>query len=142
MAQSRRRTGDLCAGTGYGRCRGRSGRTKHPRIALARRCAESRFARQRRAGAEYRAKDRQPIDYTMNGQPYQLPDGAVVVPPSPPAGIPRISVLMAGLLAKSGNAGVEASTVGQGFSGTGVKVVSDYLAQAKLSRLIWMSSGF
>lgn len=60
----------------------------------------------------------------MNGQPYQLPDGAVVIAAiTSCTNTSNPSVLMAaGLLAKKGsNAGVEASTVGQGFSGAGVK---------------------
>jgi aconitate hydratase len=41
--------------------------------------------------------------------------------------------MAAGLLAKSGRAGAKTSAVGQSLAGSGSKVVSDYLAKAKLT---------
>ncbi len=43
-----------------------------------RRCAES-LAASAELELNTAQRDRQPVDYTMNGQPYQLPDGALNV---------------------------------------------------------------
>ncbi|PYH16972.1 aconitate hydratase AcnA, partial [Escherichia coli] len=71
-------------------------------------------------------KDRQPVDYVMNGHQYQLPDGAVASNPS---------VLMAaGLLAKKAvTLGLKRQPWVKASLAPGSKVVSDYLAKAKLT---------
>lgn len=66
-------------------------------------------------------KDRQPVDYVMNGHQYQLPDGAVVIAAitsctntsNPSVLIPQVC------WRKSCNTGPQAATVGQSVAGTG-----------------------
>ncbi|PVM21311.1 aconitate hydratase AcnA, partial [Salmonella enterica subsp. enterica serovar Infantis] len=81
-------------------------------------------------------RDRQPVDYTMNGQPYQLPDGAVVIAAiTSCTNTSNPSVLMAaGLLAKKAvTLGLKRQPWVKASLAPGSKVVSDYLAQAKLT---------
>lgn len=81
-------------------------------------------------------KDRQPVDYVMNGHQYQLPDGAVVIAAiTSCTNTSNPSVLMA-----AGFAGEKAVTLGlkrqpwvKASLAPGSKVVSDYLAKAKLT---------
>ncbi len=85
------------------------------------------------AGLELNAaRDRQPVDYTMNGRPYQLPDGAVVVRHHL-TNTSNPSVLMAAGLLATSNAGVGVNRGSRASLAPGSKVVSDYLAQAKLT---------
>ena len=67
-------------------------------------------------------KDRQPVDYVMNGHQYQLPDGAVVIAAiTSCTNTSNPSVLMYRRFAgeKSCNTGPQAATVGQSVAGTG-----------------------
>ena len=78
-------------------------------------------------------KDRQPVDYTMNGHQYQLPDGAVVIAAiTSCTNTSNPSVLMAaGLLAKKAvTLGLKRQPWVKASLAPGSKVVSDYLAQA------------
>ncbi len=72
----------------------------------------------------------------MNGQPYQLPDGAVVIAAiTSCTNTSNPSVLMAaGLLAKKAvTLGLKRQPWVKASLAPGSKVVSDYLAQAKLT---------
>ena len=77
-------------------------------------------------------KDRQPVDYAMNGHQYQLPDGAVVIAAiTSCTNTSNPSVLMAaGLLAKKVTLGLKRQPWVKASLAPGSKVVSDYLAQA------------
>lgn len=78
-------------------------------------------------------KDRQPVDYTMNGHQYLLPDGAVVIAAiTSCTNTSNPSVLMAaGLLAKKAvTLGLKRQPWVKASLAPGSKVVSDYLAQA------------
>lgn len=78
-------------------------------------------------------KDRQPVDYTMNGHQYKLPDGAVVIAAiTSCTNTSNPSVLMAaGLLAKKAvTLGLKRQPWVKASLAPGSKVVSDYLAQA------------
>lgn len=78
-------------------------------------------------------KDRQPVDYTMSGQQYKLPDGAVVIAAiTSCTNTSNPSVLMAaGLLAKKAvTLGLKRQPWVKASLAPGSKVVSDYLAQA------------
>lgn len=77
-------------------------------------------------------KDRQPVDYTMNGHQYLLPDGAVVIAAiTSCTNTSNPSVLMAaGLLAKKAvTLGLKLQPWVKASLAPGSKVVSDYLAQ-------------
>ncbi len=79
-------------------------------------------------------KDRQPVDYVMNGHQYQLPDGAVVIAAiTSCTNTSNPSVLMAaGLLAKKAvTLGLKRQPWVKASLAPGSKVVSDYLAKAK-----------
>ncbi len=81
-------------------------------------------------------KDRQPVDYVMNGHQYQLPDGAVVIAAiTSCTNTSNPSVLMAaGLLAKKAvTLGLKRQPSVKASLAPGSKVVSDYLAKAKLT---------
>jgi aconitate hydratase len=81
-------------------------------------------------------KDRRPIDYVMNGHSYQLPDGAVVIAAiTSCTNTSNPSVLMAaGLLAKKAvTLGLKRQPWVKASLAPGSKVVSDYLAQARLT---------
>ncbi|WP_244575275.1 aconitate hydratase AcnA [Escherichia coli] len=81
-------------------------------------------------------KDRQPVDYVMNGHQYQLPDGAVVIAAiTSCTNTSNPSVLMAaGLLAKKAvTLGLKRQPWVKASLAPGSKVVSDYLAKAKLT---------
>ncbi|WP_061709003.1 aconitate hydratase AcnA [Pseudenterobacter timonensis] len=81
-------------------------------------------------------KDHHPVDYTMNGHPYQLPDGAVVIAAiTSCTNTSNPSVLMAaGLLAKKAvTLGLKRQPWVKASLAPGSKVVSDYLAQARLT---------
>ncbi|EPG2863740.1 aconitate hydratase AcnA [Pluralibacter gergoviae] len=81
-------------------------------------------------------KDRQAVDYTLNGHQYQLPDGAVVIAAiTSCTNTSNPSVLMAaGLLAKKAvEAGLGRQPWVKASLAPGSKVVSDYLAHAKLT---------
>ena len=81
-------------------------------------------------------KDHRPVDYVLNGHQYQLPDGAVVIAAiSSCTNTSNPSVLMAaGLLAKKAvELGLKPQPWVKASLAPGSKVVSDYLAQAKLT---------
>ncbi len=81
-------------------------------------------------------KDRQPVDYVMNGHQYQLPDGAVVIAAiTSCTNTSNPGVLMAaGLLAKKAvTLGLKQQPWVKASLAPGSKVVSDYLAKAKLT---------
>ncbi|MEG2168176.1 MAG: aconitate hydratase AcnA [Citrobacter sp.] len=81
-------------------------------------------------------KDRQPVDYVMHGHQYQLPDGAVVIAAiTSCTNTSNPSVLMAaGLLAKKAvTLGLKRQPWVKASLAPGSKVVSDYLAQARLT---------
>ncbi|HGY9180674.1 TPA: aconitate hydratase AcnA, partial [Escherichia coli] len=81
-------------------------------------------------------KDRLPVDYVMNGHQYQLPDGAVVIAAiTSCTNTSNPSVLMAaGLLAKKAvTLGLKRQPWVKASLAPGSKVVSDYLAKAKLT---------
>ncbi|OKV79652.1 aconitate hydratase 1 [Escherichia coli] len=81
-------------------------------------------------------KDRQAVDYVMNGHQYQLPDGAVVIAAiTSCTNTSNPSVLMAaGLLAKKAvTLGLKRQPWVKASLAPGSKVVSDYLAKAKLT---------
>ncbi len=81
-------------------------------------------------------KDHRPIDYVLNGHQYQLPDGAVVIAAiTSCTNTSNPSVLMAaGLLAKKAvELGLKPQPWVKASLAPGPKVVSDYLAQAKLT---------
>ncbi|WP_410682692.1 aconitate hydratase AcnA [Citrobacter braakii] len=78
-------------------------------------------------------KDRQSVDYTMSGQHYKLPDGAVVIAAiTSCTNTSNPSVLMAaGLLAKKAvTLGLKRQPWVKASLAPGSKVVSDYLAKA------------
>ncbi|MGT3086661.1 aconitase family protein, partial [Salmonella enterica] len=77
-----------------------------------------------------------PVDYVMSGHQYQLPDGAVVIAAiTSCTNTSNPSVLMAaGLLAKKAvTLGLKRQPWVKASLAPGSKVVSDYLAQAKLT---------
>ncbi|WP_436892790.1 aconitate hydratase AcnA [Siccibacter turicensis] len=81
-------------------------------------------------------KDRHPVDYTFKGQSHQLPDGAVVIAAiTSCTNTSNPSVLMAaGLLAKKAvSLGLKRQPWVKASLAPGSKVVSDYLAHAKLT---------
>lgn len=81
-------------------------------------------------------KDRSPVEYVLNGHQYQLPDGAVVIAAiTSCTNTSNPSVLMAaGLLAKKAvTLGLQRQPWVKASLAPGSKVVSDYLAQAKLT---------
>ncbi|MCQ4856725.1 aconitase family protein, partial [Escherichia coli] len=81
-------------------------------------------------------KDRLPVEYVMNGHQYQLPDGAVVnAAITSCTNTSNPSVLMAaGLLAKKAvTLGLKRQPWVKASLAPGSKVVSDYLAKAKLT---------
>lgn len=81
-------------------------------------------------------KDRHPVDYTLNGKQYQLPEGAVVIAAiTSCTNTSNPSVLMAaGLLAKKAvERGLERQPWVKASLAPGSKVVSDYLAHAGLT---------
>ncbi|MRS13375.1 aconitate hydratase AcnA [Enterobacteriaceae bacterium RIT691] len=81
-------------------------------------------------------KDSNPVDYTLNGHQYQLPDGAVVIAAiTSCTNTSNPSVLMAaGLLAKKAvKLGLTRQPWVKASLAPGSKVVSDYLAHAKLT---------
>jgi len=81
-------------------------------------------------------KDSRPIDYVMNGHQYQLPDGAVAIAAiTSCTNTSNPSVLMAaGLLAKKAvTLGLKRQPWVKASLAPGSKVVSDYLAQARLT---------
>ena len=81
-------------------------------------------------------KDHRPIDYVLNGHQYQLPDGAVVIAAiTSCTNTSNPSVLMAaGLLAKKAvELGLKPQPWVKASLAPGSKVVSDYLAQARLT---------
>ncbi|NIY46334.1 aconitate hydratase AcnA [Cedecea colo] len=81
-------------------------------------------------------KDRAPVDYTMGGREYQLPDGAVVIAAiTSCTNTSNPSVLMAaGLLAKKAlTLGLKRQPWVKASLAPGSKVVSDYLAKARLT---------
>ncbi|RPH24800.1 aconitate hydratase AcnA [Buttiauxella warmboldiae] len=81
-------------------------------------------------------KDRAPVDYIMGGREYQLPDGAVVISAiTSCTNTSNPSVLMAaGLLAKKAvTLGLKRQPWVKASLAPGSKVVSDYLAKARLT---------
>ncbi|SMG11117.1 aconitate hydratase AcnA [Cedecea sp. NFIX57] len=81
-------------------------------------------------------KDRHPISYTLAGEEHQLPDGAVVIAAiTSCTNTSNPSVLMAaGLLAKKAvSLGLKPQPWVKASLAPGSKVVSDYLAKAKLT---------
>lgn len=81
-------------------------------------------------------KDRHPVDYSFKGQSHQLPDGAVVIAAiTSCTNTSNPSVLMAaGLLAKKAvSLGLKRQPWVKASLAPGSKVVSDYLAHAKLT---------
>lgn len=81
-------------------------------------------------------KDRHPVEYTLNGHQYQLPDGAVAIAAiTSCTNTSNPSVLMAaGLLAKKAvQLGLKRQPWVKASLAPGSKVVSDYLAHAKLT---------
>ncbi|HDH7818537.1 TPA: aconitate hydratase AcnA [Raoultella planticola] len=81
-------------------------------------------------------KQRQPVDYTLNGQQYSLPDGAVAIAAiTSCTNTSNPSVLMAaGLLAKKAvELGLKPQPWVKASLAPGSKVVSDYLAHAGLT---------
>ena len=86
------------------------------------RCTKKAFAASNELEVNATHKDRQPVDYVMNGHQYQLPDGAVVIAAiTSCTNTSNPSVLMAAGFAgeKSRNSGPQAATVGQSVAGTG-----------------------
>lgn len=81
-------------------------------------------------------KTRQPVDYTLNGQQYSLPEGAVAIAAiTSCTNTSNPSVLMAaGLLAKNAvERGLKPQPWVKASLAPGSKVVSDYLAHAQLT---------
>ncbi|WP_312739928.1 aconitate hydratase AcnA [Cedecea neteri] len=81
-------------------------------------------------------KDRRPVSYTLAGEEHQLPDGAVVIAAiTSCTNTSNPSVLMAaGLLAKKAvSLGLKPQPWVKASLAPGSKVVSDYLAKAKLT---------
>ena len=81
-------------------------------------------------------KDKQPVTYTLSGHQYELPDGAVVISAiTSCTNTSNPSVLMAaGLLAKKAvTLGLKRQPWVKASLAPGSKVVSDYLARAKLT---------
>jgi aconitate hydratase len=81
-------------------------------------------------------KDKRPVDYTLNGQQYSLPDGAVAIAAiTSCTNTSNPSVLMAaGLLAKRAvELGLKPKPWVKASLAPGSKVVSDYLAHARLT---------
>ena len=94
------------------------------------------FAASRELEVNATHKDRLPVDYVMNGHQYQLPDGAVVIAAiTSCTNTSNPSVLMAaGLLAKKAvTLGLKRQPWVKASLAPGSKVVSDYLAKAKLT---------
>jgi aconitate hydratase len=73
------------------------------------------FAASTELEVNHAQKDKRPIDYTLNGQQYSLPDGAVVIAAiTSCTNTSNPSVLMAaGLLAKKPLSGAETAAVGK-----------------------------
>jgi aconitate hydratase len=81
-------------------------------------------------------KDHRPVDFSLNGQQYQLPEGAVVIAAiTSCTNTSNPSVLMAaGLLARNAvKRGLKPQPWVKASLAPGSKVVSDYLAHAKLT---------
>ena len=94
------------------------------------------FAASTELEVNHAQKDKRPIDYTLNGQQYSLPDGAVVIAAiTSCTNTSNPSVLMAaGLLAKKAvEQGLKPQPWVKASLAPGSKVVSDYLAHAKLT---------
>jgi aconitate hydratase len=94
------------------------------------------FAASTELEVNHAQKDKRPIDYTLNGQQYSLPDGAVVIAAiTSCTNTSNPSVLMAaGLLAKKAvEVGLKPQPWVKASLAPGSKVVSDYLAHAKLT---------
>ncbi len=94
------------------------------------------FAASTELEVNHAQKDKRPIDYTLNGQQYSLPDGAVVIAAiTSCTNTSNPSVLMAaGLLArKAVELGLKPQPWVKASLAPGSKVVSDYLAHAKLT---------
>ncbi|WP_308563881.1 aconitate hydratase AcnA [uncultured Klebsiella sp.] len=94
------------------------------------------FAASTELEVNHAQKDKRPIDYTLNGQQYSLPDGAVVIAAiTSCTNTSNPSVLMAaGLLAKNAvELGLKPQPWVKASLAPGSKVVSDYLAHAKLT---------
>lgn len=94
------------------------------------------FAASTELEVNHAQKDKRPIDYTLNGQQYSLPDGAVVIAAiTSCTNTSNPSVLMAaGLLAKKAvERGLKPQPWVKASLAPGSKVVSDYLAHAKLT---------
>ncbi|WP_159869337.1 MULTISPECIES: aconitate hydratase AcnA [unclassified Raoultella] len=94
------------------------------------------FAASTELEVNHAQKDKLPVDYTLNGQQYSLPDGAVAIAAiTSCTNTSNPSVLMAaGLLAKRAvELGLEPKPWVKASLAPGSKVVSDYLAHARLT---------
>lgn len=94
------------------------------------------FAASTELEVNHAQKDKRPVDYTLNGQQYSLPDGAVAIAAiTSCTNTSNPSVLMAaGLLAKRAvELGLEPKPWVKASLAPGSKVVSDYLAHARLT---------
>ncbi|WP_165462995.1 aconitate hydratase AcnA [Atlantibacter sp.] len=109
---------------------------KRPQDRVALGDVPAAFAASNELEVNHSQKDRAPVDYVMNGQQYQLPDGAVVISAiTSCTNTSNPSVLMAaGLLAKKAvTLGLKRQPWVKASLAPGSKVVSDYLAQARLT---------
>ena len=109
---------------------------KRPQDRVALGDVPAAFAASNELEVNHSQKDRAPVDYMMNGQQYQLPDGAVVISAiTSCTNTSNPSVLMAaGLLAKKAvTLGLKRQPWVKASLAPGSKVVSDYLAQARLT---------
>ncbi|MEX0497230.1 aconitate hydratase AcnA [Raoultella terrigena] len=94
------------------------------------------FAASTELEVNHAQKDKRPVDYTLNGQQYSLPDGAVAIAAiTSCTNTSNPSVLMAaGLLAKRAvELGLKPKPWVKASLAPGSKVVSDYLAHARLT---------
>ncbi|HBR3474640.1 TPA: aconitate hydratase AcnA, partial [Klebsiella pneumoniae] len=94
------------------------------------------FAASGELEVNHRQRQRQPVDYTLNGHHYSLPDGAVAIAAiTSCTNTSNPSVLMAaGLLAKKAvERGLQPQPWVKASLAPGSKVVSDYLAHAGLT---------
>jgi aconitate hydratase len=94
------------------------------------------FAASTELEVNHAQKDKRSVDYTLNGQQYSLPDGAVAIAAiTSCTNTSNPSVLMAaGLLAKRAvELGLEPKPWVKASLAPGSKVVSDYLAHARLT---------
>ncbi|HDS6535425.1 TPA: aconitate hydratase AcnA [Klebsiella aerogenes] len=94
------------------------------------------FAASNELEVNQRQKSRQPVDYTLNGQRYSLPEGAVAIAAiTSCTNTSNPNVLMAaGLLAKNAvERGLKPQPWVKASLAPGSKVVSDYLAHAGLT---------